>query len=314
MPPAISVVICTHNPDEKIFDWTLDGLAGQTLAPSSFEAVVVDNRSRAPLEAGQLQRGRGFRLRVVSESRPGQLFARCKGIQEAVAPLLVFMDDDNRLAPDYLEQALLISREHPEAGAFGGICRPVFEAPVAGWKERLLPYLAVRDHGPERIVSRSGEWGKWDPIGAGMVIRRDAAELFVRMVESDREAQRLGRVGKGLMSGDDTLLARAAWRLGYACAYEPELKLEHFLKSGRFRTGALARILLGHGRSYVVLQRVLGRPAGRLHWQTPLSLAACYLSRIRHDGLRAGTIVWLWDLGRTIEVSANKNADFDRHP
>ena len=58
-----------------------------------------------------------------------------------------------------------------------------------------------------------------------MVIRRDVGEQFVRIVESSPEARRLGRAGGALMSGEDTLMARAAWLAGYACSYEPALSL-----------------------------------------------------------------------------------------
>ena len=100
------------------------------------------------------------------------------------------------------------------------------------------------------------------------------------------------------MSGEDALMARAANRLGFACSYQPSLGLTHFIKPSRLRPYVLASTLEGHGRSYVVLERVLGRPVEvrRAAWllrEMPLRL----LYRVRCDGLLAGAVTWFWDWG-----------------
>ena len=286
-----------------LLGFALDSIQRQTLPQAGFDVVIVDNGSTPPLDAAALRsRLELDSLNLVREQRVGITFARCAGIRAAQGKVLVFVDDDNRIAADYLEQALRIASDQPRTGAFGGICAPVFESRVPRWKMRLLPYLGVRDHGSKPITSRSGEWGKWDPIGAGMVIRRDVGEQFVRIVESSPEARRLGRAGGALMSGEDTLMARAAWLAGYACSYEPALKLEHVMKATRLGVLVLARTLYGHGRSYVILQRLLGRPAGNPGWRTPAELVLSYVSRVKNEGLRAGTISWFWDVGRAAEL------------
>ena len=323
----LSVILVTHNPRSDLLAAALESVARQTLAREAFEVLVVDNASTPALEQAHLRAAYAPELRLIREPRLGISFARCAGIRAARGEILVFVDDDNRLAADYLEGALEIASRRPEAGAFGGICEPLFECHVPPWKIRLLPYLGVRDHGPEPIVSRSGEWGKWDPIGAGMVIRRPVGERFLRILEEHPEAQRLGRAGGALMSGEDTLMARAAWLLGYACSYEPSLRLKHVMKSGRLAVPVLAGALYGHGRSYVILQRLLGRPAGRAGWLLPAELLLSYCSRVRNEGLRVGTISWFWDLGRAVELwqSSSRpaapalsrqtcNENLDRHP
>ena len=60
----------------------------------------------------------------------------------------------------------------------------------------------------------------------------------------------------------------------------------------------LAATLEGHGRSYVVLERVLGRTVEvpRTAWilrEMPLRL----VYRVRCEGLRAGAVAWFWDWG-----------------
>lgn len=290
----VSVVLCTYNPDRDLLDWALDSVGRQTTR--DFETVIVDNNSRPALDEPELRRRHTFDLRVIREPRQGLIYARCTGIAATSGDLIVFLDDDNRLDPDYVERAVAIAEAEASIGHFGGIARAELAADIPTWKRRLLPYLGVRDHGSEPITSCEDRWGMWEPIGAGMVTRRAVATEFVKMAEVRGPA--LGRNGTSLMSGEDSLMARAASRLGFACSYQPSLGLTHFIKMSRLRAHMLARIIEGHGRSYVVLERILGRPVAtpRAAWiarELPLRL----LYRLRGEGLRAGAIAWLWDLG-----------------
>ena len=84
------------------------------------------------------------------------------------------------------------------------------------WKRRCRPgrtaccFLGVRDYGPNPITSTNRQWGEWEPIGAGMVCRREVAGHFAGLARTLPLAARLGRTGAGMMSGEDTLLAQCA--------------------------------------------------------------------------------------------------------
>ncbi|HZT34178.1 MAG TPA: glycosyltransferase [Bryobacteraceae bacterium] len=294
----LSVVVVTYNTRPDLLAWALDSIAQQSMPKSCFEVVVVDNNSHPPLAEAQLQAGRGLNLRLIRETRQGNTFARCTGIAAAAAPILVFVDDDNHLDPDYLETGYRIACAQPALGAFGGVSRGVFEARTAEWKKRLLPFLGVRDYGPRPITSREDRWGEWEPIGAGMVFRKEVGAKFIEMVRESRAARLLGRKGALLMSGEDSLIARAAYRLGYACSYQPELKMSHCMKARRMRAKVLAGTMLGHGRSYVLLRQVLGEPLEQISAPAALvELARRLRFRLRADGVRAGTVRWCWDAG-----------------
>ncbi len=290
---SISVIICTVNPRMDIFQRVLDSVDGQTLAHSRYELIVVDNNSNPPLAVEDLRKEREMTLRLIREPMPGLSYARIAGIRQARGQVLVFVDDDNFLDERYLETALKISENEPNLGAFGGISEAVLERPVGKWKTKLLPYLGVRDYGPEVITSDADHWGHWEPIGAGMVTRRDVAEAFVKLIDEIPHAGKLGRSGTMLLSGEDSLFARLANRLGYSCSYQPTLKLQHFIKKGRLKVGYFARLIKGHGHSFVVLQRVLGGPVQRYGWWN------C-VARLGYRPKTAGTIgavMWFWDIG-----------------
>jgi GT2 family glycosyltransferase len=304
--PAVSVIVCTHNPRPVLFDWMFASIESQTLPAPQFEVVVVDNNSTVPLDEERLRSRGRVNVKVVREPKLGLSHARCAGILAAQSDLLVFVDDDNHLFPDYLENTIAIAARASEIGHFGGIARPLHEEPIAPWQAKFLPHLGVRDHGAEPISSRKNTWGAWEPIGAGMVCRRAIAQEFVKVVQGSARAQLLGRRGTGLMSGEDTLFARIAVGLGYACSYQPALRLFHFIRAGRLRFTALAWTLLGHGRSYVLLEELSGRPVKRTsNSQMLLHLGNCAVYHWKQDGLRAGFIQWFWDLGMVLQTRAN---------
>ncbi len=96
---TVTVILCAHNPHPGRLAQTLASLAAQTLPASDWELLVVDNASTSPLSA--LKSLREFpHARVVAEIHLGLTHARLRGIAGAKGELLVFVDDDNVLAPD----------------------------------------------------------------------------------------------------------------------------------------------------------------------------------------------------------------------
>ncbi len=297
-PPRISVVIATLNPRRNVLHWTLDALAAQTLPKSDFEVIVADNGSSPPLEEKELTGARALRLRIVREPRAGVSFARCAGISAATTDWIVFADDDNGLDPDYLEQALRIIETSPHLGAFSGIARLHSCARVAPWKKDLLCYLGIRDYGTEAVTSNQHLWGPWEPIGAGMVFRREIGREFVRAVETNPLAAKLGRTENTFIGGEDSFIAKLAYPLGYSCSYQPSLKFTHWLDAKRFSARHLARTIAGIGQAFVLYETVLGRPQpARTTLSTLVELAMRLRYRMRTRGARAGAVEWFWDLG-----------------
>lgn len=293
---TVSVVLCTQNPRPWSFARALAALDRQSRR--DFELVLVDNASTPPLVQEELCAGRTFPLRLIAESRAGLTWARCRGIAETSGDLLVFVDDDNCLDDDYLARACAIAAAEPEIGAYGGVARADASLRMAPWQRRLVGHLGIRDNGPDVITSREPRWGPWEPIGAGMVVRRAVAEHFARLVAARPGSLALGRRGSLQMSGDDALMARASYDCGFSCSYQPALKLTHLIEPSRLKASMLARTIYGHGRSYVVLERVMGQDVpspsvASLLRELPKRLAY----RCRTEGLPAGALSWCWDLG-----------------
>lgn len=256
----VSVILCTYNPDYGLLKQTMDSLANQSVDSAEFEIIVVDNNSAPPLDQRFFDQWQQP-VRLVREERQGLIHARVRGILEALGKLLVFVDDDNELSSDYLECAQQIIVDNPEIGAFGGVvesARPLDGIPR--WKKVHLSSLAIRDRGPDPITSFEMRHGPWDPVGAGMAVRRPVADRFVSLVGEVGAAAGLGRSGSSLSSQEDTLIARCANLEGYACSYQPSLRLKHDVGEERLEWSYLRRLMEGMGGSYVTLHRVLDLP------------------------------------------------------
>jgi FkbM family methyltransferase len=296
---AVSVVICTFNPAPAILDWALASLDRQTFPHSRFEVLIVDNGSATPVAGLEILKDRSFPLRVVEEPRNGVLNARCKGIQESAADLILFLDDDNYLDPDYILNAIAIAGANPHLGAFGGKARLLCDRSLEEWQKPLMIYFGVRDYGDDVITSVENKWGEWEPIGAGMVFRRALGEAFLATVAKDRFARRIGRTKDSYICGEDSLLARLGYGLGYACSYQPSLVLTHFIRESRLTPKIMARTIAGVGRSHVLYELVLGTSSFRkpraAHMLLDLYLRGRH--RVRTRGLKAGVLEWFWDVG-----------------
>jgi glycosyltransferase involved in cell wall biosynthesis len=296
--PDLSVILCTQNPRADILELVLDSLQSQTLAAQRWELIVIDNNCDPPLDAEKLRGDRELPIRLVRENQTGLIAARRRGAACAAADLVVLVDDDNILDPDYLETALAIAKSEPQLGAFGGPSRALLEhSELSRWKTKLLPYLGIRDYGLDPITSNQDTWGHWEPIGAGMVVRKQVLEKFSEYLRVVPTSRMLGRCGQRLLSGDDSLIARSAYRVGYCCSYQPKLKLGHYIRSDRVRMRYLVRILFGHGRSSVILNNVLGIPFARMGYP---ELLARLIYRVFKHGV-SGAICWAWDIGYLVE-------------
>ncbi len=244
----LSVIICAHNPHPGRLARTLAGLRSQTLPASQWECVLVDNASAPAIACGADALAN---LRIIREPEPGLTHARRRGLRETSTALCVFADDDNVLAPDYLEQALRLSISHPRAGAFGGRSLPEFEKPPADWIREFRDLLALRELGQQPIIAPAEKppraYPLCAPIGAGMVLRREAVQVWLDAPEHGLTDRRGGE----LTSGGDNDIVLTLFSAGWEVAYFPELSLTHLIPVGRLDPAYLARLNRGIQKSWV---------------------------------------------------------------
>ena len=282
--------------------------------------------------------------RVVREDKLGLTFARLRGFAEAKGELIVMVDDDNVLAPDYLKTAVRIAEKHPMLGAFGGKCLPEFEVEPPEWLKGITSGLGLRDLGEEPVVypfegekvekCESGGGGLRDerlkdektaedgrltaesanrniveiaggkqvarrptdtedgklrltefpdcaPIGAGMVLRRDAAAAYAERIE--QQTKRLkdqetitDRKGDSLASGGDNDICLTVIEEGWQVGYLPQLKLAHLIPARRMTLDYHKRMARDSMKSFILMLDQHGiRPwPAMAKWTLPLRVAS----------------------------------------
>lgn len=165
----LSVIIPTRNRADSLAR-ALESLTTQTLDPSRFEVLVVDNGSSDNTRCVAEAFARRLpALRYVLEERPGLHNGRHRGMREAAAELLVYADDDIEAFPTWLA-SVLEAFQRPDVALVGGRNLPRFASPPPAWIEqwwqrprgpgRALPYLSILDFGEEaREISPQYVWG-----------------------------------------------------------------------------------------------------------------------------------------------------------
>lgn len=250
----LSVIICTHNPRSDYLLRTLEGLKAQTLNTSDWDLLVVDNASAQPIE-GRLDLGWHPHGRIVVETEQGLTPARLCGINSTKGEILVFVDDDSILAPDYLEQALMIASTQRHVGAWGGSINLEFESPPESWTQVHWPRLAMRQV-EAALWSNFNGYPDTTPWGVGMCLRRKVAVEYRRLVLEDPLRRSLDRSGSSLVSGGDDDMARTSHSLGMGTGLFPELVLTHLIPKGRLEEDYLLRLVEGQSYSGVIIQQL----------------------------------------------------------
>jgi glycosyltransferase involved in cell wall biosynthesis len=270
----ISVIISTFNPREKSFLRTLTALQKQTLPLQDWELFVVDNASDSPL-AEKYKLDWHPAAKFLREDKVGKLNAWKLAIPQTRGTLLVFVDDDNELAADYLEQAWRIGETHSFIGAWGGGITPECEIQPPAWVGDLIGRLTAYE-------VKTDVWGNlredfsYMPVGAGMCVRRDICLAHLKRLLENPQAANFDRVGKHLGGYGDFDLVLTALDLGYGAGKFAKLQMTHLIPAGRLTVEHFVRHAETDTASLALFRasRGLKLPTpwehswfGRLHWK-----------------------------------------------
>jgi len=123
----ISVVVATHNRC-SLLSGLFDALEHQTLAPSAFEVVIVDDCSTdaTPERIRALKASTAMQVTYVrQEENRGPARTRNEGIRRATGPIVAITDDDCQPRPQWLEQLLTSFSKETIVGVEGPLVTEV---------------------------------------------------------------------------------------------------------------------------------------------------------------------------------------------
>ena len=239
----LSLIIPTHNRSERLIA-ALESVIRQDLPAADWECVVVSNNSTDDTVArfGDFAaRYPGLNLRLVTEDGPGVSYARNRGIAETSAPLLVFIDDDERINPGFLRAYADFFDAHPDAVVAGGriIAEYVTGRPAWLSKYTEMPIANPMDFGDAVWPFPAGRV----PGGGNMAFRRSAALRYGGFDPS------LGRVGRMLIGGEENDFFERLMRGGETCWYVPGAVMWHIIPPEKLTESYFRRLCYNVGVS-----------------------------------------------------------------
>jgi glycosyltransferase involved in cell wall biosynthesis len=221
----ISAVICTYNRAEMLVG-ALESLVQQSLDPHCYEIIVVDNASTdgtPDIVRAFQEKHPGHTIVLIYEPQQGLGYARNTGLRHARGRYVAYLDDDARVNPDWLKNALMLfDTIEPTPICLGGPILPFYEAPKPEW---FKDDYETRTHGDKpRCLCRGEAFS-----GSNMVWRKESAESLGGFEVS------LGVKGGYLSLGEETALFDKAWRSFYhpVLYYSPQLWVRHWVASSK---------------------------------------------------------------------------------
>jgi len=111
----VSALLTTRN-RAHMLPRVLDALKHQTLSPSRFEVVVVDDGSTDETSTVLHCYADSLPLRVFQQRHSGLAEAKNLGVFAARSPIVIFLDDDDVADPDLITAHLAMHIAYPEVG------------------------------------------------------------------------------------------------------------------------------------------------------------------------------------------------------
>ena len=158
--PLISVIVCCHNSEMRL-EPALRSLAAQII-PSDlrWELIVIDNASQDHTAdvAGRVLSDCGLEFwQILKEDKVGLSNARQAGIRASKGEVFCFVDDDNRVPPQWLNRVWNVMRSDSTIGACGGPTKPKFEIKPPEWFDRFATSYAAGSRYWNTIHMPTGE-------------------------------------------------------------------------------------------------------------------------------------------------------------
>jgi GT2 family glycosyltransferase len=234
-------VVPTHNRARLLKD-TLRDLAGQDLPAARYEVIVIDDGSTddtASVVAAPA--GAGPEIVYMHQEQAGLNSARNRGIAQAQAGLIAFVDDDVVIPPSWLGALVDGWEGDRSAGCYGG--------PIALRLEGPGPHLCGREPLGETELDLGDQPKDAEAVfGANFAVTRDAFE-------------RAGPFDESLpIYGEELEWQTRHKAAGGRIAYLPGMFVEHRRTTADLKLRRLLKGRVRRGRSQFVVEPLLGAP------------------------------------------------------
>ena len=127
----VSIIIPCYN-SALYIEETVESVLTQTY--TNIEIIIVDDGSTDNTVATvQKIEESHSNIKLIKQSNKGQTITRQVGVENSLGEYLLFLDSDDKIAPSYIEKAVLVLGENPQVGIV--TCRAMlFEKYNMEWK------------------------------------------------------------------------------------------------------------------------------------------------------------------------------------
>lgn len=247
----ISIIICTYNPEQRIFSRCLNAVKALHRKNLQVQTIVVDNNSTLDLE--QQNYVAEFLAAVpgshcIRETRPGLTYARIAGFAQSVAPIVIYFDDDNEPAEDYLVNAYAVLDQKAEIGLVGpGEVRVDFIDGSNEWLESERALFQEMNQLAPKYNNVLDAYQECYPFGTGLVLRRDIMQKYCSLLAAQGEIS--DRIGNSLVGGGDVQIVWTGIKMGYYAGRTPAMQLVHIIPQSRTTDAYIKKLSYSLGYS-----------------------------------------------------------------
>lgn len=247
---GVTIAVCTYN-GEKRLKSTLSHILSQQVSPEiSWELLVVNNASTD----GTIEFIQEFwpanlvhKLRILNEDRPGAAYARKRAMEEARYSYLTYVDDDNWISSNWLEEVFNIFEKYPQVALISCPSYGYFETDPPAYLDGLKGWLALGNQSEYEGILTNKVTVYWT---AGLSIRLEAYEPI-------REAKLsfclTGRQGNKITGGEDHELCLMMALLGWDAYYSRKIWFTHYIPASRMQVNYLKKLIVCGSRSKPIL-------------------------------------------------------------
>jgi glycosyltransferase involved in cell wall biosynthesis len=269
----LCAIVPTHDRPAALQE-CLKTLEIQTISPSKFEVLVIDDGSHSDIRSvvSEATSTGPITIRYERQELGGLNSARNRGVAASGGDVVAFLDDDTLVAPEWASAMLSAFEAHPCA-AVGGRVTLGLSSPAPDWMGELKHFLAAYDLGPD------ARWLDDEPVPVG-------ANCAVRRSDFDRVGgfrAGLDRIGGSLVSNGEPHASVVH------CVPAERLTIDYFLR--RHRAQAISDELLLRHQGHVA---TIGHKVG-LAREVAKSVST-YLADLlfRRDAVRSRFLVGYW--------------------
>jgi GT2 family glycosyltransferase len=259
--PSLTVLICTHDRTALLARVLASLHACARPAGLAVDLLVVANACRDGTHALLAQQATGsadgLALRWLAEPTPGKSHALNRGAAALRSEWVAIVDDDHRVAADFLQRIAEAIAAHPQASLLCGRILPDWDGREPAWVHdtgayRIYPLPIPRqDFGDApRELDAAGPL----PGGGNQIIRVDVLRRLGPFSTA------LGPQGHDLGGGEDTEYMLRALRAGERLWYVPAIVQYHHVDLARLALPYLLRKAYQRSASALALHGATAGP------------------------------------------------------